>query len=217
MMRRVLFHTPLRRFLFPRYQYAFTPRQLAVLVQLLDEARRVPGEILEVGCFVGATTVFLNQHLHAEGDVRRYTCIDTFQGFTGEDVAFEQQTRGKQLDAMQRECLFGMNDQRWFDYTMRLNGFENVTSIKGDIKSIDLAAQVPAIAFALLDVDLYQPTRAALAQVWPLLASGGLVVIDDCRTDHAFDGAHQAWSEFITSHGLVSKIVENKLAILRKP
>ena len=100
---------------------------------------------------------------------------------------------------------------------MRLNGFENVTSIKGDIKSIDLAAQVPAIAFALLDVDLYQPTRAALAQVWPLLASGGLVVIDDCRTDHAFDGAHQAWSEFITSHGLVSKIVENKLAILRKP
>ena len=66
---------------------------------------------------------------------------------------------------MQRECLFGMNDQRWFDYTMRLNGFENVTSIKGDIKSIDLAAQVPAIAFALLDVDLYQPTRAALAQV----------------------------------------------------
>ena len=162
MMRRVLFHTPLRRFLFQRYQYAFTPRQLAVLVQLLDEARRVPGEILEVGCFFGATTVFLNQHLHAEGDVRRYTCIDTFQGFTGEDVAFEQQTRGKQLDAMQRECLFGMNDQRRFDYTMRLNGFENVTSIKGDIKSIDLAAQVPAIALALLDVDLYQPTRAAL-------------------------------------------------------
>lgn len=216
LMRRLLFFTPLRRFIFPRYQYAFTPRQLAVLVGLLDEARRVHGDVVEVGCFVGATTVFLNQHLHAECDVRRFLCIDTFAGFAADDLAVEE-TRGKQLDAVQRDCLFGMNDQRWFNYTMRLNGFANVTTVKGDIKAVDLAAQVPAIAFALLDVDLYQPTRAALAQVWPLLTAGGVVVIDDCRTDNAFDGAHQAWSEFIAANGLAAEIVEGKLAVLRKP
>ena len=58
--RRILFHTPLRCFLFPRYQFAFTPRQLMELVRWLDEARRVSGDVVEVGCFVGATTVFLN-------------------------------------------------------------------------------------------------------------------------------------------------------------
>lgn len=213
--RRLLFHTPLRRFLFPRYQYAFTPRQLAVLVGLLDEARRVPGDVVEVGCFVGATTVFLNQHLHAERDVRRYLCVDTFAGFAADDLAVER-TRGKQLDAVQRECLFGMNDQRWFDYTMRLNGFANVTTVKGDIKNVTLAERTTGIAFALLDVDLYQPTRAALAQVWPLLASGGVVVIDDCRPNNAFDGAYQAWTEFAAANGLSSEVVEGKLAILRK-
>lgn len=217
LMRRMLFHTPLRRFLFPRYQYAFTPRQLMALIKLVDEARRVPGEMVEVGCFVGATTVLLNQHLRAENDVRRYLCIDTFSGFAGDDVAFEEQTRGKHLDQIQRECLFGMNDQRWFDYTMRLNGFANVTTIKGDIKTVTLAEQTKGIAFALLDVDLYQPTRAALAQVWPLLAPGGVIVIDDCHADHAFDGARQAWHEFITANGLTAEIVEHKLAILRKP
>lgn len=217
LMRRVLFHTPLRRFLFPRYQYAFSPRQLAALIRLVDEARRVPGDLVEVGCFVGATTVFLNQHLRAEDDVRRYLCIDTFAGFTGDDVAFEEQTRGKHLDQVQRECLFGMNDQRWFDYTMRLNGFANVTTLKGDIKTVTLIEQTKGIAFALLDVDLYQPTRAALAQVWPLLAPGGVIVIDDCHADHAFDGAHQAWREFITANGLPAEIVEHKLAVLRKP
>lgn len=214
--RRLLFHTPLRRFLFPRYQYAFTPRQLAVLVGLLDEARRVSGDVVEVGCFVGATTVFLNQHLHAERDVRRYLCVDTFSGFAADDLAVEL-TRGKQLDAVQRECLFGMNDQRWFDYTMRLNGFANVTTVKGDIKNVTLAERTQGIAFALLDVDLYQPTRAALAQVWPLLAPGGVIVIDDCQADHAFDGAHQAWREFIAANGLTAEIVEHKLAVLRKP
>lgn len=214
--RRVLFHTPLRRFLFPRYQYAFTPRQLTALIRLVDEARQVPGDLIEVGCFVGATTVFLNQHMRAENDVRRYLCIDTFAGFTRDDVAFEEKSRGKHLDQIQRECLFGMNDRRWFDYTMRLNGFANVTTLKGDIKSVMLAAQTKNIAFALLDVDLYQPTRAALEQVWPLMAVGGVVVIDDCHADHAFDGAHQAWREFIAANGLPAEIVERKLAILRK-
>ena len=217
LMRRVLFHTPLRRFLFPRYQYAFTPRQLAALVTLVDEARRVPGDLLEIGCFVGATTVFLNQHLRSEGDVRRYVCIDTFSGFTSDDVAFEEQTRGKHLDEVQRECLFGMNDQRWFDYTMRLNGFTNVTTLRGDIKTVTLSAHARSIAFALLDVDLYQPTRAALEQVWPLMASGGVVVIDDCHADHAFDGARQAWCEFIAAQGLPDEIVGQKLAVVRKP
>lgn len=217
LLRRVLFHTPLRRFLFPRYQYAFTPRQLATLISLLDEARRVGGDVVEVGCFVGATTVFLNQHLLAVGDRRRYLAVDTFAGFTAADVEHEEQQRGKQLDVVQRECLFGMNDQRWFDYTMRLNGFAEVTSLRGDIKALTLSSHTSGIAFALLDVDLYQPTRSALAQVWPLLAPGGVVVIDDCRDDHVFDGAAQAWREFIAAHGLPAERVEDKLAILRKP
>jgi O-methyltransferase len=217
LLRRALFHTPLRRFLFPRYQYAFTPRQLGVLLGLLDEARRVPGDVVEVGCFVGATTVFLTQHLQVVGDRRRYLAIDTFAGFTTEDVAHEEGMRGKQLDEVQRECLFGMNDQRWFDYTMRLNGFSQVASVKGDIKAITLSQHTSRIAFALLDVDLYQPTRAALAQVWPLLAPGGVVVIDDCRDDHIFDGAAQAWREFIAAHVLPMDRVEGKLGVLRKP
>lgn len=217
LFRRVLFHTPLRRFLFPRYQYAFTPRQLSVLVGLLDEARRVPGDVVEVGCFVGATTVFLNQHLQSVGDRRRYLAIDTFAGFTADDVAHEEQVRGKRLDAVQRECLFGMNDQRWFDYTMRLNGFTDVISLKGDIKDMTLSSTTSRVSFALLDVDLYQPTKAALAQVWPLLAPGGVVVIDDCRDEHVFDGAAQAWREFIAAHALLAERVEDKLAILRKP
>jgi predicted O-methyltransferase YrrM len=217
LLRRVLFHTPLKRFLFPRYQYAFTPRQLSVLLGLLDEARRVPGDMIEVGCFVGATTVFLNQHLQAVGDRRRYLAIDTFAGFTADDVAHEERARGKQLDAVQRECLFGMNDQRWFDYTMRLNGFGDVTTLKGDIKALTLSSHTRSIAFALLDVDLYKPTRSALAQVWPLLAPGGVAVIDDCQDDHVFDGAAQAWREFIDAHGLPAERVEDKLAIVRKP
>jgi predicted O-methyltransferase YrrM len=216
-LRRLLFATPLRRLVFPRYQYAFTPRQLAILLDLVDEARAQPGEFIEIGCFVGATTIFLNRHLQTVHDQRRYLAVDTFAGFIRADVAIEEQERGKVIQQVERDYLFSMNKKSWFDYTMSLNRINNVTSIAGDISEIKIADHSKGLCFALIDVDLYVPTCAALKQVWPLLAPGGIIVIDDCTANQVFDGSRAAWLEFIQQHHLHELLIADKLAIIRKP
>lgn len=216
-LRRLLFATPFRRFIFPRHQYAYSPRQLATLIDVLDEAVQQPGDVIEIGCFVGTTTIYLNKHLAAIQHKRRYLALDTFHGFTKADVTFEQQQRGKTVEQVERDCLFAMNNKKWFDYTMTLNGLQQVESIAGDINKISLSSYTQHLCFVLIDVDLYLPTKHALSQVWELLAPGGIIVIDDCAADHVFDGSRQAWLEFIEQHQLAQELVNDKLAIIRKP
>jgi ribosomal protein S12 methylthiotransferase len=92
---------------------------------------------------------------------------------------------------------------------------QRVMTVAGGVRG--LLGQRKAV-FALRDsLITHVEGFALLAQVWPLLAPGGVIVIDDCHADHAFDGAHQAWREFIAANGLPAEIVEHKLAVLRKP
>src|SRR5438045_9739817 len=90
----VQFRTPLRRYFFHRYTYMFSPAQLAFLCSCLEQAVAVPGGICEIGCAQGASTVFLNRHLDWLEVTRPYTAVDTFGGFTEEDVTKEIE-RGK--------------------------------------------------------------------------------------------------------------------------
>ena len=72
------------------------------------------------------------------------------------------------------------------------------------------------ISFCLLDVDLYKPTIGALRHMWPNLSPGAIVVVDDCKPNQRYDGAFQAYAEFVESINAAPEIVLNKLGILRK-
>ena len=72
--------------LLPQYRFMFAPSQLAELCRLTDEVINVPGSFVEVGVYQGNTTIFLNEHLRHREQNRRYYCIDTFSGFTEEDI-----------------------------------------------------------------------------------------------------------------------------------
>jgi hypothetical protein len=41
-----------------------------------------------------------------------------------------------------------------------------------------------------------------------------VVIIDDCRPDYTFDGAHAAYLEFAAQRGLPVEIVLDKLGVL---
>lgn len=216
LVKRVLFWSPLRPYLLYKYRYAFTPAQLARLTALATEAAAVPGDFCEVGCYRGYTTVWLNRHLDEIAPARRYWVIDTFGGFVPADVAHEQTVRGKD-SAEDRRALdkFTVNSRQWFDRTMVLNGITRVTSHAGAVQDFTFPAQA-RFCYVLLDVDLYQPTKAALEKLWPLLNPGGVIVVDDCHAGHVYDGSRQALEEFTAARGLAFELVELKLGVLRK-
>ena len=198
---------------FVRYPYMNGPSEIIeVTKQLLS--LDIPGAAVEIGCNQGWTTCFLLEAMLEQGVEREYVCIDTFTGFTREDVNFEYENRGK-TNGMYDDN-FIINDPRWLDASMRRFGYSNVRVHKADAKSFDYQA-LGQIAFALIDVDLYRPVKESLERIFPQMARGGVILIDDCGGGEGgrWDGAYQAFEEFCEDRGILPRIVCQKIGIIR--
>ena len=217
--KRLQFLTPLRSQMVHRYDFFFWPAELAFLCDQFEQSIRDGGIALEVGCAHGATSVFFNNHLtwaQKHKGLRQdvgYTCLDTFSGFTREHALYEQQHRGK---SDVRYDAYQINSPEWFKYMLKLNGVSRVSVCQGDAAVFDYTTLEP-IGFCLLDVDLYLPTKAALPHIYGQLRPGGLIVVDDCLPEQDYDGARQAYLEFMASLGREPEIHHRKFGLIRKP
>ncbi len=209
-----LFRTPAARLLTPRYHYNFHPSHLAFLVTALDTLRDVEGSVVEVGCFAGATTIFLHEHLVCSGQQRRYVAIDTFEGFLSSDVDKEIVDRAKGDQHETLKTVFTINRRSWVQRSLDINGHSDVELVEADAGTLDYCQFAP-ISFALIDVDLYQPVSRVLRSIVPSMNAGGCIVVDDCRPDNVFDGAFQAYMEWCARSGHKPEIVCERLGVIR--
>lgn len=210
----LVYRTPVAaRLMAPSYPYKLDPGQLSAMVELIDDTRAANASVAEVGVAKGDTSVFLLEHLRTVGDGRPLLLFDTFAGFTPESVEFEVADRGKAASAYD---VFRYSDEQRFRRNLQKAGYENFEIVKGDASSFDWKTIAP-IGAVILDIDLYQPTISSLEAIWPHLAPGGGVVVDDCLADTPWDGSLQAYEEFIAAHGLPFERVGRKGALVRKP
>lgn len=168
----IVYKSPIGWHFLDFYKYCYDPAQLCGLCGFISESACVPGAIIEVGCAAGHTTVFLNKYMDACGIEKEYICVDTFSGFTKDDVEYEAEFRNKGMHLARYAFQFHDNDKRRFDRRLQYNGVTRVQSIKADANEFDFLG-VGRIAFCLIDVDLYRPIKKVLEQVFPLMASGG--------------------------------------------
>lgn len=214
LLKEIQFYSPFRHNFFPKYGYNFTVPQLLFLCESLTETRDVPGAVVEIGCHNGATTVLFNRLMDDLGMRKNYYAVDTFSGFTREDVEFEVQHRGKRDELF--AGAFEVNNKRWFDGTMAQNNISRVQSIQADVNNLDMAIHAP-YSFALLDVDLYKPTKKCLGEIYAAMSPDGIIIVDDCNeADVRWDGADQAYKEFAAETGQPARIVHGKLGVLEK-
>lgn len=189
----------LTRYWLPYHDYLVHTTELCLLCRYLEQTHGLPGPVLEIGCERGKTTVFLNKHLDAIDDRRKYVCVDTFGGFTRQDIEHEVSVRGKR----ERELSpwFRAGKKELFEKTMKLNSICRVQAVQADINEWDLGA-LRDISFCFIDVDLYRPVRSALTKVHGRMAPGGIIAVHDCGPKGAiFDGARDAYEEFTREHG----------------
>jgi len=219
MMLRGLF----RKLWYPKYQFQYFPRQLCFLADCIDKTASVDGTIVEIGCAHGLTTTFLYEYMVDSGINKEYYCIDTFSGFTMENIAVETQNRGKKHNY---DGEFKNNNAKWFKESLSKRHINDVKVLEADICTLDDNRLPYHIAFCLLDVDLYQPVKCGLEKVFERLSPGGMIVIDDCwsKPKHlwvdgvgdAYDGAMQAYKEFVSQNNLPEIFVEAKLAVINR-
>lgn len=210
----ILHQAPVTRevFGFRHYEYMFSPAQLGFLCQQVTNTADVSGSVLEIGCAWGATTVFLNRHIDDLGlDVGYYT-VDTFGGFTKDDIRSEHE-RGRHY--AYGNTAFQGNSKAWFDRTMRRNDVTRVTAICADAVTFDYRKIAP-FRFVLIDVDLHRPVLAALRATYDLVSPGGTIIIDDCKQGGEWGGAYEAFIEFAKESDLDATIVHGKLGVITK-
>jgi hypothetical protein len=160
------------------------PSELGVYLSELLNRANVHGDVAEVGCSVGGTACVASALVRKWSPEKSYTCFDTFSGFVPSQ-AEKDVSEGTPRD---KTSTYSDNSIDLVRRILNMHGGESVRLIKGDISQVSMNTLSPAYSVVLLDVDLDEPTYAALKIFWPRLSQGGIILVDDCAND-----SEQVW------------------------
>ena len=177
--------------------FMLAPERLAVYLNALLARRHVPGDVAEIGCNLGGTAAIAARMLKRTGWHGTYVCFDTFGGFVPEqfeaDVALGTDAH--------RSDMFASNSKKLVQRILDYHDAPDVRLVEGDITKIPDDALGGPYAIVLLDIDLSEPTYAALNRFWPLLSPGGAIYVDDCPEGKNWK-ARLGYARFCEEQGL---------------
>ena len=166
--------------------------------------RGIGGDFVECGVWRGGNSVIAAAVFKAMNADRSTWLFDTFAGMTAptiNDVNFRGEVAQAKFDASQRAdhnewCYAPLEEVRAnFEKAALLS--DRVRFVKGDV-ALTLAdsGNLPAaIAVLRLDTDWYESTKAELEVLYPRLAAGGILIIDDYGH---WGGARKAVDEYFS-------------------
>lgn len=181
---------------FDKPHVSLEPQRLFLYLREVWDRRELDGSIVEVGCYLGGTAAMAAGMLGNTGHHKDYVCIDTFGGFV--DSQFEADPRVSRRHRRD----FSWNSRATVQRLLRHYGHEGIRLIQADVVTMPTRDLPDPAAVCLIDVDLEEPTYAALAKLYPRLADGGIILVDDCATGGDWPGSRSAYSRFMSEHDL---------------
>lgn len=142
------------------------PESCYVLQCLARQATHCPGEFWECGVYKGGTAMLLERVIARSGNGATLRLFDTFEGLPDADAARDFHRRGEFADTS-REAVAA----RVAADFVRIH--------PGRIPDTFAGLEDRRIAFAHVDVDLYQSVLDCCRFVYPRLSAGGVMVVDD--------------------------------------
>lgn len=151
----------------------------------------VPGDVVELGCYVGTTSLFIRRLLDdtEQTGIRAFHVYDSFEGLPAKGI---QDTNAAGVD-FEAGKLF-VSKKAFVEQFVSAHLVPPVIH-KGwfeDIAPEDIPEQ---IAFAFLDGDFYSSIMSSLRLVYPRMAPGGRILIDDYQHE-TLPGVEQAIHDF---------------------
>lgn len=170
--------------------------KVALLNRELDAALRVEGALIECGVFTGGSLFMIADRCQKEGLQRVIYALDSFEGFDPEEFQADK-TRGWARDEM---AVFSNNSMVVVQAKARRLKMDGlIRFVKGFFKNTldDVLQRAPAISFAHIDCDLYEPVKFCAERILPKMVPGGIMLFDDLTT--GYKGASSAFEEFTAS------------------
>lgn len=150
----------------------------------------IPGDFVECGNFLGGAILAMSDFAHHFGlKDRQFYLYDTFEGFP-ENI--------EELDARGAVVQFGSSED--FIEVVRRNiatslyPQDGFIFVPGKVEDTLPKIKPDQLALLRLDTDYYESTRVELEELYPRLAQGGVLIIDDFG---CFQGARRATDEYV--------------------
>jgi O-methyltransferase len=212
----------------------YTMTGVARLQALVDAvryvvARDIPGAFAECGVWRGGSVLAMILTLQELGHERDIHLYDTFEGMTEptehdtsplDPPALETWHEAREQGHRPWGGLFGdhvFGEQSVRD-TLLATGYpaERLHLVKGPVEQTIPAHGPGPLALLRLDTDWYESTKHELHHLYPLLAEGGVLIIDDYGH---WEGARRAVDEYFATEAeplLLSRIdYTGRLAVKR--
>ncbi len=164
----------------------------------------IDGDLIEAGAWRGGSSILMRATLNVLGATERTVWVaDSFKGFpTPEadgdraDIELETEMRGLEYLAPSLEQVRGHFD--------RLGCLDGVRFVPGFFEETMAELQGRTWSLIRLDGDTYKATRLTLEALYPGLAVGGYVVLDDYLF---LDGCRRAVDDFRREQAISEPIV----------
>ncbi len=175
-------------------------------------ARDLPGSFAECGVWRGGSLLTMIATLQEIGvDDRDIHGYDTFEGMTEptekdtsalEKPALETWSAAQAAGERAWPYLFGANvfDEEAVRATLLETGYpaERIHLHRGPVEETIPSRSPGPLALLRLDTDWYESTRHELDHLYPLLAPGGVLIVDDYGH---WEGARRAVDEYMAEQG----------------
>lgn len=162
----------------------------------------VPGDLIETGIWRGGSIILMRAVLAVHGVTdRRVWAADSFEGLPPPDPRYPADAASDwhlyphlrvSLDQVRENlAAYGLLD-------------DQVRFLKGWFKDTLRVAPIEQLAVLRLDGDLYESTMDALAPLYPKVALGGFVIVDDYGIPQP--GCREAVEDFRAQHGITDPV-----------
>ena len=165
---------------------------------------QVAGAFVECGVWRGGQSALAARVFQSEHDVRDLWLFDTFAGMTAPTAADVNLFGQSSLETFRRHQKGDVNTWAYASLpdvrkVMESTGYpsERVHFVEGPVETTLRAGHVPErIAVLRLDTDWYESTKVELEILYPRLAPGGVLIVDDYGH---YAGARQAVDEYFAA------------------
>ncbi len=186
--------------------------ELRVILRELEFVleRNIQGDIVELGCYKGTTSLFLARLLAARNEDRKLYLYDSFAGLPPK-TAQDSSTVGDQFVAGELHAT-----KADLVRTFMKNYLPQPTIKKAWFSNLNRTDMPADICFAFFDGDFYESIRDSFRVCQDLFSAGATIVIDDYDSE-ALPGAARATDEWISQHSTIIKSfrTEHSLGILK--
>ena len=134
-------------------------------------AAKLPGDFVECGVNTGLLSGTICRYLDFHTSDRQFWLFDTYEGIPADMASLSER---KSIDQYNQQY-----PDVWEVAQANFADFSNANLIRGLVPDTLPSADIRAVSYLSIDMNIAAPEKAALDYFWPKMTSGGIILLDD--------------------------------------